>query len=248
MALRLAARSTKSLLAVAAVPLLLMCLLAAAAVAASSPDQPPNGGDVYSTCFEVGGCNNTGCAVRCRDLGHNPAGSTCRLKDTVLYCCCGVGKKSAVAVVVPLLMLLLAAVAVSAARSASYQPNEAMSDYAMCYFSPNCENTSCVIRCRDDGHNPAGSGCQKFPNIDLSAVAVTVPLLMLLLATVATSAARPASYQPNEAMSDYAMCFFARSCDDTGCAIRCRDEGHNPAGSGCKKFPDIDQVCCCAKF
>uniref|UniRef100_A0A0E0BG57 Knottin scorpion toxin-like domain-containing protein n=1 Tax=Oryza glumipatula TaxID=40148 RepID=A0A0E0BG57_9ORYZ len=86
--------------AAAAVPLLLMCLLfAATAMAASSSAAAaaasfvePSDADTYSTCFEVGGCNNTGCAIRCRDLGHNPAGSACRTRDTAIYCCCGVGR------------------------------------------------------------------------------------------------------------------------------------------------------------
>uniref|UniRef100_I1QYB2 Uncharacterized protein n=1 Tax=Oryza glaberrima TaxID=4538 RepID=I1QYB2_ORYGL len=87
--------------AAAAVPLLLMCLLfaatamaasAAAAAAAAASFVEPSDADTYSTCFEVGGCNNTGCAIRCRDLGHNPAGSACRTRDTAIYCCCGVGR------------------------------------------------------------------------------------------------------------------------------------------------------------
>uniref|UniRef100_A0A0D3HJ12 Knottin scorpion toxin-like domain-containing protein n=1 Tax=Oryza barthii TaxID=65489 RepID=A0A0D3HJ12_9ORYZ len=102
MALQLATRSRKSLaIAVAAAVPLLMCLFlvpAAAAAAssetavASSPQYQPSYGNTYSTCFEVGGCNNTGCAIRCRDLGHNPAGSACRTRDTAIYCCCGVGR------------------------------------------------------------------------------------------------------------------------------------------------------------
>uniref|UniRef100_A0A0E0MD93 Uncharacterized protein n=1 Tax=Oryza punctata TaxID=4537 RepID=A0A0E0MD93_ORYPU len=162
---------------VAAVPLL-MCLLVATAVAASSSaaSLERSDADAYSMCFEAGGCSNTGCAIRCRDMGHNPAGSACRTKDTTLYCCCGVGqdtppslaahsRKSAVVVLMPLLMLLLAAMAVSAAIS--YQPNDQMSDFGMCFFARSCDGTGCAIRCRDLGWNPAGSGCRKYPNIDL---------------------------------------------------------------------------------
>ncbi|KAF0894584.1 hypothetical protein E2562_001884 [Oryza meyeriana var. granulata] len=66
-------------------------------------------------------------------------------------------------------------------------------------------------------------------------VAVAVPLLMFLLAAVATSAV--SSHQPNGAAEEFGTCFFARSCVDTGCAIRCRDLGWNPDGSHCKTYP-----------
>uniref|UniRef100_A0A0D3HJ13 Uncharacterized protein n=1 Tax=Oryza barthii TaxID=65489 RepID=A0A0D3HJ13_9ORYZ len=49
-----------------------------------------------------------------------------------------------------------------------------------------------------------------------STVAVLMPLLMLLLTAMAASAA--SSYQPDDQMSDFGMCFFASSCYDTGCA------------------------------
>uniref|UniRef100_J3N6J7 Knottin scorpion toxin-like domain-containing protein n=1 Tax=Oryza brachyantha TaxID=4533 RepID=J3N6J7_ORYBR len=66
-----------------------MCLLLSAAAAAAASFHPSDA-DTYSTCFEVGGCTGTGCAIRCGEMGHSPAGSACRPKDTALYCCCGV--------------------------------------------------------------------------------------------------------------------------------------------------------------
>uniref|UniRef100_A0A0E0F349 Knottin scorpion toxin-like domain-containing protein n=1 Tax=Oryza meridionalis TaxID=40149 RepID=A0A0E0F349_9ORYZ len=106
MELQLATRSSKSLAVAVAVPLL-MCLflVAAAAVAASSetavassPQYQPNYGNTYSTCFEVGGCDDTGCAIRCRNLGHNPAGSACWTSNVgTIFCCCGLGRPPPVA-------------------------------------------------------------------------------------------------------------------------------------------------------
>ncbi|KAL5203631.1 hypothetical protein ABZP36_008502 [Zizania latifolia] len=84
MAMQLAARSKKPLAAAVAVSLLMTCLLVLAADISR-----PTDADVYSACFEVTGCNNVGCAIRCEHQGHNPAGSVCRRKDTALYCCCG---------------------------------------------------------------------------------------------------------------------------------------------------------------
>ncbi|EAY80209.1 hypothetical protein OsI_35386 [Oryza sativa Indica Group] len=105
--LQLAARSSKSLAVAAGVPLL-MCLflVAVAGVAASSdqtavassPQYQPSYGNTYSTCFQVGGCDDTGCAIRCRDLGHNPAGSACWTSNVAtIFCCCGRGRPPPVA-------------------------------------------------------------------------------------------------------------------------------------------------------
>ncbi|EAZ17683.1 hypothetical protein OsJ_33225 [Oryza sativa Japonica Group] len=85
-----------------------------------------------------------------------------------------------------------------------------------------------------------------------SSVSTALPLLLmfLLLATAAASAsASPSaiSHQPND-LEDFATCFRASSCYDTGCAIRCRDLGLNPAGSRCKVLPGIGQCCCCGRL
>ncbi|KAG8091106.1 hypothetical protein GUJ93_ZPchr0011g27960 [Zizania palustris] len=88
MAMQLAARSKNPLATAVAVSLLMTCLLVLAAHVSAASLRPTDA-DVYSACFEVMGCNNVGCAIRCEHLGHNPAGSVCRSKDTSLYCCCG---------------------------------------------------------------------------------------------------------------------------------------------------------------
>ncbi|BAT12980.1 Os11g0185400 [Oryza sativa Japonica Group] len=108
MALQLATRSRKSLaIAVAAAVPLLMCLFLVAAAAAaassetavaSSPQYQPSYGNTYSTCFEVSACDDTGCAIRCRDMGHNPAGSACWTSNVAtIFCCCGRGRPPPVA-------------------------------------------------------------------------------------------------------------------------------------------------------
>lgn len=109
MALQLATRSSKSLTllvvvaAVIAVPLVLMCLLvavaaASASAAASSGEYRPSYGDTYATCIPVAACDDTGCAIRCRDMGHNPAGSACWTSNVAtIFCCCGRGRPPPVA-------------------------------------------------------------------------------------------------------------------------------------------------------
>uniref|UniRef100_A0A0E0MDA0 Knottin scorpion toxin-like domain-containing protein n=1 Tax=Oryza punctata TaxID=4537 RepID=A0A0E0MDA0_ORYPU len=101
MALHLAASSRNSTVAVA-VPLVMFFLVAAAAAAASSSSSPlpplpasseyrPNDVDVFATCFKAESCWDTGCKIRCRDLGWNPACSRCKTfsRDVGQYCCCG---------------------------------------------------------------------------------------------------------------------------------------------------------------